>query len=434
MAYPSSVADIDARITALSASAVCRVANLPEPTIDGRQVKYIEVSPPNVDSSTPVAMFVGGLHAREWAPPDAVLSFAEALVRAYDGLGPVGSAPAPGTQMRYPSFRDGALRYAATTVSPTDVRRFVENLVILFIPMANPDGRDWSLTRNAAGDTGPQGAMWRGNRHVTGSGSCANHGVDLNRNFGWQWNLSPYYTQADETWILANAARGSCDPRPNGAPTFRGDRAASEPETRNVQYLIDTFRPQFLMDVHAYGRQIALPWAIAKTQTTDSTKTFGNAALDRTGVAGSGRSVTDGAYREYMPDTADHPLKSWQDVVAAHMVQSIRSQAGADAAAKARSTYRPVPTPDFYLPYFPGLAAAPLPGPSDEYAFSRPFRTNQPMGFACTLECGVDGDGEMGFFPPRGVKYQKIEREVHTAIWAILDSAVRGVPGTGAPL
>src|SRR5205823_3271689 len=31
----------------------------------------------------PIAVVVAGVHAREWAPPDAVLNFAEALLEAY---------------------------------------------------------------------------------------------------------------------------------------------------------------------------------------------------------------------------------------------------------------------------------------------------------------------------------------------------------------
>ncbi|MGB7819613.1 MAG: M14 family zinc carboxypeptidase [Ornithinibacter sp.] len=425
MVYPSSVADIEGRMTTLATSARCRKTALAHATIEGRTVSYLEIAPATATSATPVAMFVGGLHSREWAPPDALLSFAERLVQAADA----------GTTMHYPAFRDGPVRYASSTVNRTDVQRFVDDVVIIILPMANPDGRNHSLTRNTAGDTGPQGARWRGNRRVSGPGSCVTHGVDLNRNFASQWDLNPYYTSNDETWILTNGARGTCDPDPAGDPIFRGASAASEPETQNVQELVDTFRPQFFMDTHSYGRSIALPWGVARNQSATPSQNFGNAALDRTAAPGSGRDVIGGTYEEYVPDTADIPLQRWQRTMATHMIDTIRSQAGADATARARSTYTAVPTVDFYLPYFPGISGAPLPGACDDYAFGRPFRANEPMAFACTLECGYATQGEMGFFPPTGVKYEKIEREVHAAMWALLDVASGfGVPGTGAPL
>lgn len=424
MAYPSSVADIAARMTALDASGRCRNVLLPHATIDARPVSYLEISPVGADSNTPVVMAVGGLHAREWAPPDALLSFAEKFVAAADA----------GAGMTYPAFRDGTVRYASASVSAAEVTRVADAVVLIILPLANPDGRHHSLTRNAAGDTGPQGARWRGNRRIAGTGSCANHGVDLNRNFDAQWDLSRYYTLADETWILANMSLGACA-SPSGDPRFRGASAASEPEVKNVQDLIDTFRPQFFMDTHSYGRSIALPWGTARNQSTTPSRNFANTALDRTMAGGLGRDVTGGSYREFVPDTVDLPLQRWQTQLANHMIETIRNQAGPDATARARSTYKKVPNAEFYLAYFPGLSAAPLPGACDDYAFGRPFRTHDAMAFACTLECGFAGDGEMGFFPPTGVKYQKIEREVHAGLWSLLDVAAgSGVPGSGGPL
>ena len=427
--YPASVTNIESRIDALDALASVTVAQLTPPTVDGRKIRSIEVNGGGADSSTPVVMVVGGIHAREWAPPDAVLSFTEMLLAAYHG----------GTDMIYDSFLDGAVRYAAARVTAAEVQRFVNNTVFISVPLANPDGRHWSLTQNAAGVIDHTGAEWRGNRNIGPTG-CVHTGVDVNRNFDAIWNLNPYYTAADDLWIRTNMALDTCSAVPY-EDYYRGQSTASEVETQVIQGLIDTFRPQFYMDVHSYGRQISLPWGIANNQTTDASRNYDNPAYHRTAVAGSGRSVKDGTYKEYMPDTATHPLDSWQLRMAERMIRNIYFQAGPRAAARDRSVYSWIYSSDFYATFVP-FPVAPLPGASDDYALLRPFRTNLPMAFACTLECGSDKDEEMGFVPPpdppppgQHPKFRKIEREVHTAIYTMLDVATSsGVPGSGAPL
>lgn len=427
MAYPSTVANIETRIAALAASPTCTVSDLPNDTVRGRKVKAITVVAPGAFVTTHNVVIVAGIHAREWLPPDAVLSFVEKLVAAHDG----------NTDMRYPSFRDGAVHYRKAEVTLAEVQQFLQTLVITFVPLANPDGRLHNLTRFAAGDRSSQGQMWRGNRNLHRATGCATHGVDLNRNFDWQWELDPYYSAGDEAFILKNTSRDVCDPDPaSNKNDFRGRSAASEPETRNVQHLVDTLHPSYFMDVHSAAQMVLVPWDTATDQSGDASKRFGNALLDRTAAAGSGRTATTEVYKEYVPNTVAHPLLRLVDALADKMVANIRDQAGPDPTARTRSTYTKTPIPKLMSGQF-GVNAAPVPGSTVGYAFSDPFRSHRPMAFACGLEAGSwdPALGEDGFFPPAGVKYQKIEREVHTAIYTILDHAANhGIPGSGANL
>src|SRR3954453_694268 len=62
---------------------VCTLEMLPHRTHEGREVCMLRIG----TGSTPTVVVLGGVHAREWAPPDALLSLAERLVGAYAGNG-----------------------------------------------------------------------------------------------------------------------------------------------------------------------------------------------------------------------------------------------------------------------------------------------------------------------------------------------------------
>lgn len=86
----------------------------------------------------------------------------------------------------------------------------VDNREIYCIPCVNPDGYVYNQTTNPAG-----GGMWRKNRRNNGNGTF---GVDLNRNYGYQWGI-------DNTGSSSNS----------GSDTYRGPAPFSEPETQALQ-------------------------------------------------------------------------------------------------------------------------------------------------------------------------------------------------------
>ena len=390
---------------------LCTRRSLPEhATESGREIHYLEIKPAGTAADRPVAVLVAGVHARELAPPAAVFSFARRLVEAY----------ATTTDITYAAFSDESVPFGAWQITAEDVRRIVDALTILVVPVANPDGRDHALTIE-------QG--WRGNRNTT---DCFAFGVDLNRNFAIGWDTSVYYTAADETVILSNGAT-----TPTCADDgFRGLSAGSEKETQNIQRLIDDNDVRFFVDVHSAGRRVLLPWGLADNQDADPAQNFANTDFDRHPDGTGGRSVLNGAYKEFVPNGRPDQVLTTHDHIAEAMIQAIREQAGANSTASSRSGYRKRQVPYLYKEFFHLPHILPVPGSSVDYALARQFKAGEPKpAYAVAMEIGwkpipvpgiPDNDPvtEGGFIPSSPVKYQKIEREAHAGLAAFLREAV----------
>ena len=150
--------------------------------------------------SKPAVFYHSLIHCREWITAPVVLYLANYLVSNY------GSDP--------------------------DVTELVDGVDIYLAPCVNPDGYvyTWTTAR-----------YWRKNRRNNGDGS---YGVDLNRNWGYEWGYDNYgsspYT-SDET--------------------YRGPSAFSEPETQVLSSFISS-DPNILayMDYHSFSQLILWPW------------------------------------------------------------------------------------------------------------------------------------------------------------------------------
>ena len=139
----------------------------------------------------------------------------------------------------------------------------------------------------AAPDTNQ--AMWRKNRNPASSGGIASRiGVDVNRNYDFLWDFPVKFAPGANPNTLA-----STDPAND---LFHGTGPFSEPESRNVQWLVDQFpNARYFVDVHSYTGDVLHPWGDDENQTTDASKSFKNTAWDhQRGVAGD-------AYGEYVP-------------------------------------------------------------------------------------------------------------------------------------
>jgi murein tripeptide amidase MpaA len=100
-------------------------------------------------------LILGGVHAREWFPPDALIALAADLLEAFDlGTG---------------------LGYGGRSFAAGDVRQLMHTMNVYVYPSGNPDGRQFSQSSD------PQ---WRKNRRRN-TGGCI--GVDINRNFDFLW-------------------------------------------------------------------------------------------------------------------------------------------------------------------------------------------------------------------------------------------------------
>jgi len=173
------------------------------------------------------------------------------------------------------------------------------------------------------------------------------YGVDINRNYDFLWSAT-----------IGNTSSDSC------SGVFHGPAAFSEPETRNVRWMLDSFpNVRAMMDVHSYAQLVLYPWGDNELQTTDPSRNFINAAY--VGLRGN---VDDSLYQEYMPADCN-----WF----ANTGDKVR-----DAIAAVNGNVYTVKEAVYLYP---------TSGTSKDYAHSRPFvAASKPKVSAYTLETGTE--------------------------------------------
>jgi len=108
---------------------------------------------------------------------------------------------------------------------------WLADMELVVVPLANPDGVLWSETDNR---------MWRKNRRVNQGTNC--RGVDLNRNYGYDWNGGE------------GTSTNKC------SDTYLGASAFSEPESQVLKGVMDEQDNSVVIDVHAFSELILRPW------------------------------------------------------------------------------------------------------------------------------------------------------------------------------
>ena len=254
MAY-LNVDEIESALESLAAAypATSELITVPNLTHEGRQTHVLRVGAANPDQDS--VLVLGGMHAREWVPPDALISLAADLLEAFD--------------------RGTGLVYGGKSYTASDVSQVTQALNILVYPCVNPDGRHFSQTAD------PQ---WRKNRRPS-RGGCV--GVDINRNFDFLWDHSVKF--AADSGVSASAD-------PCNRNIYRGPSPGSEAETRNVVWLLDsTPQIRWHVDVHSAVPVILHSWGSDQNQTGQTAQNFLNSAFDQV----RGRQDT-AAYGEYI--------------------------------------------------------------------------------------------------------------------------------------
>jgi len=99
-----------------------------------------------------------------------------------------------------------------------------------FIPLVNPDGLEYSRIHDN---------LWRKNRQDNGDGTF---GVDLNRNYGYQWGVGNFGTNTSDI-------------------EYPGPEPFSEPETQAVRDFALSHPPVFSLSYHTAGGWILFPWS-----------------------------------------------------------------------------------------------------------------------------------------------------------------------------
>ncbi|MFK7775572.1 MAG: M14 family zinc carboxypeptidase [Saprospiraceae bacterium] len=147
------------------------------------------------------------------------------------------------THAREPMSLEAILYYMWWLLENHDVDAeatyLVDHREIYFVPIVNPDGYVYNQTTNPNG-----GGLWRKNRRDNG-GNC--FGVDLNRNYSYQWGLN------------SGSSSDGC------SNTYRGTEPFSEPESEAVKNITTQIQPSIAFSVHTYGDVFLSPFGYADT-------------------------------------------------------------------------------------------------------------------------------------------------------------------------
>ncbi len=123
-----------------------------------------------------------------------------------------------------------------------EITCLINNRELYFIPCLNPDGYVYNQTTNPNG-----GGYWRKNRRNNGDGT---YGVDLNRNFSYQWGYD-----------------NSGSSPTTSSETYRGTAAASEPEIAAFQDYISGLQLTTGLNYHTYSNKLILPFSYNDSPT-----------------------------------------------------------------------------------------------------------------------------------------------------------------------
>ncbi|NHC15925.1 zinc carboxypeptidase [Motilibacter sp. E257] len=182
-------------------------------TVQGQDIVAVKVgrnADTRPDGSEPTTIFLGAQHAREWITPEMIRRLLDHVLTGYD--------------------------------TDPQIRRLVNRTEMWFIPVANPDGYDWTFEEDQR--------LWRKNlRDNDGDGEITSaDGVDLNRNFPTRWG----YDNEGSSPVPA-------------IDTYRGPSPASEPETQALDSLFARLSAQFLVNYHSAAELLlhGIGWQVA---------------------------------------------------------------------------------------------------------------------------------------------------------------------------
>jgi carboxypeptidase T len=191
---------------------------------EGYDLMVLKLTNTGVAGPKPILFVNAAIHAREYTTAELVTRFAEELVGGY-----------------------------GVDADATWLLDFHELHLLL---QTNPDGR-----KRAEG-----GLSWRKNVDDNFCSGGNNRGVDLNRNFSFQWNC------------CGGSSSSPCE------PTFHGPLAGSEPEVQAVQSYIQAIFPDqrgpgfpgggapedatgVYLDIHSFSQLVLWPWGGTPTPT-----------------------------------------------------------------------------------------------------------------------------------------------------------------------
>ncbi len=221
-------------------------------TAQGRPLYFVKISDnPNTTEAEPRVLYTGLHHAREPMSMMSLIFYMHYILENYN--------------------------------TDPEIQNLVNSVELYFVPCVNPDGYVYNQTTNPNG-----GGLWRKNRRDNGSGI---YGVDLNRNYGYQWGLN-------------SGSSGT-----TSSETYRGPSAFSEPETQMIRDFCISKQFATSLNSHSYGNYLIHQWEYVNVVAEPATfatmgaqltscngYTFGN-AYQTVGYLASG-GATDWMYGE----------------------------------------------------------------------------------------------------------------------------------------
>lgn len=231
---------------------------LPDLTAEGRLTHAMRLHRGD-GNPRPVFLIVGGLHGGEWGSSEIALNLAAELLGALSG-----------------AFD---LQHGPLTIDADQVQAMFTAIDVVVFPLVNPDGRHHSQQASV---------NWRKNRSLAMADpeQPETIGVDLNRNFNFLFDLAKGFSPHA---LVATASQPQHE-------TYQGPGHQSEPETRNVVWLVQRFaQVRCFVDLHSGAQGVIYPWGDDQMQAVDPQQNFANPAHD--GL----RGVRNAGYAEYMP-------------------------------------------------------------------------------------------------------------------------------------
>lgn len=200
--YPEGILAMDALVAAFPGLITPKFSI--GTTINGLPIWVYKISDnAAVDEDEPEIFFNAYIHAREAITFEVLYGICEHLLSGY-GVDP-----------------------RATEI--------VNTREIYLLPFTNPDGVEYNR------QTAPQGGgMWRKNRRNSGGGQF---GVDLNRNFGFNWGYD-----------------GSGSSGSPSSDVYRGTGPFSEPETQAVRQFVNSRNFRTAVNLHSYSNLEIFAW------------------------------------------------------------------------------------------------------------------------------------------------------------------------------
>lgn len=164
----------------------------------------------------PTVLHISAQHAREWISPEVTMRTLKYYVDNYD--------------------------------TTPEIRRQLRDVEVWFVPVANPDGYDFTFSNER---------LWRKNLRDNNNDGVieSGDGVDLNRNWNHRWGY-------DDEGSSANPA----------SETYRGPSGNSEPETQALDSLFAAITPEFLVNWHSAAELLlyGTGWQVATPTPNDN--------------------------------------------------------------------------------------------------------------------------------------------------------------------